>query len=155
LNTQARLLLLLARRWSDGVLVFAPCGSEASPLSTAALTAASLAGGGRRDGVKCQVLTDLHGEMLVQVVMTASPDSLEQPSVDALVKHLQAHQIPCGVYYPIPLHLQKAYADTRYQESYFEVTNRLVQEVISLPMHTELDEEQMSFIAKTILEFLN
>ena len=89
LNTQARLLLLLARRWSDGVLVFAPCGSEASPLSTAALTAASLAGGGRRDGVKCQVLTDLHGEMLVQVVMTASPDSLEQPSVDALVKHLR------------------------------------------------------------------
>lgn len=74
---------------------------------------------------------------------------------DAMIKHLQAHQIPCGVYYPIPLHLQKAYADKRYQESDFEVTNRLVKEVISLPMHTELDEEQLSFIAKTVLEFLN
>ena len=73
---------------------------------------------------------------------------------DALVKHLQEHQIPCGVYYPIPLHLQKAYKDERYQESDFEITNRLVKEVISLPMHTELKEEQLSHIAKTVLSFL-
>ena len=52
---------------------------------------------------------------------------------DALVKHLNDNDIPCGVYYPIPLHLQKAYADERYNEADFPVTNQLVKEVISLP----------------------
>ncbi|GAL79108.1 pleiotropic regulatory protein [Algibacter lectus] len=42
---------------------------------------------------------------------------------DALVKHLQANDIPCGVYYPIPLHKQKAYSDARYNEADFGVTN--------------------------------
>lgn len=74
---------------------------------------------------------------------------------DALVKHLNEQGIPCGVYYPIPLHSQKAYKDDRYNEGDFPVTNRLVQEVISLPMHTELDEEQIDFIAKTVLNFVN
>ncbi|MCV6628880.1 MAG: DegT/DnrJ/EryC1/StrS family aminotransferase [Flavobacteriaceae bacterium] len=73
---------------------------------------------------------------------------------DALVTHLQENNIPCGVYYPIPLHSQKAYASDRFVESDFEVTNRLVQEVISLPMHTELEEEQIAFIAKTVIDFI-
>lgn len=74
---------------------------------------------------------------------------------DALVKHLNDNGIPCGVYYPIPLHLQKAYKDTRYKEEDFTVTNQLVKEVISLPMHTELDEEQINFITSTIINFVN
>lgn len=74
---------------------------------------------------------------------------------DALVKHLNEKGIPCGVYYPIPLHLQKAYQDVRYQEADFEVTNQLVQEVISLPMHTELDDEQIGFITSTVVNFVN
>lgn len=74
---------------------------------------------------------------------------------DALVEHLNNLQIPCGVYYPIPLHLQKAYADERYNESDFTVTNQLVKEVISLPMHTELDDEQITFITDTVIEFIN
>jgi dTDP-4-amino-4,6-dideoxygalactose transaminase len=73
---------------------------------------------------------------------------------DALVKHLQAHDIPCGVYYPIPLHAQKAYKDERYNEADFKVTNQLVKEVISLPMHTELADDQITFITKTIVDFL-
>ena len=73
---------------------------------------------------------------------------------DALVAHLQANDIPCGVYYPIPLHLQKAYVDERYNEADFTVTNQLIKEVISLPMHTELDDEQIDFITKTIIEFV-
>lgn len=73
---------------------------------------------------------------------------------DALVKHLQENAIPCGVYYPIPLHLQKAYKDERYKEENFEVTNLLVKEVISLPMHTELDDEQITFITKTVNDFV-
>jgi len=74
---------------------------------------------------------------------------------DALGKHLAELQIPHGVYYPIPLHSQKAYKDSRYDEADFPVTNQLVKEVISLPMHTELDDEQIAFIAKTIIDFVN
>ncbi|WP_248724196.1 DegT/DnrJ/EryC1/StrS aminotransferase family protein [Seonamhaeicola sp. ML3] len=74
---------------------------------------------------------------------------------DALAAHLNEKGIPCGVYYPIPLHKQKAYADDRYNEADFEVTNRLVKEVISLPMHTELDNEQIEYITSTVLKFVN
>ncbi|WP_343911717.1 DegT/DnrJ/EryC1/StrS family aminotransferase [Aquimarina litoralis] len=74
---------------------------------------------------------------------------------DALVKHLNEAGIPCGVYYPIPLHKQKAYLDDRYNEDDFPVTNQLVQEVISLPMHTELDDEQIDFITKTVIDFVS
>lgn len=74
---------------------------------------------------------------------------------DALVKHLNEKNIPCGVYYPIPLHKQKAYADDRYNEEDFPITNKLVQDVISLPMHTELDDEQIKFITSTIINFIN
>lgn len=74
---------------------------------------------------------------------------------DALVKHLNENDIPCGVYYPIPLHAQKAYADSRYNEADFPITNQLVQEVISLPMHTELEDDQIAFITKTLIDFVN
>jgi len=74
---------------------------------------------------------------------------------DALAKHLNDNNIPCGVYYPIPLHNQKAYQDSRYNEADFNVTNQLINEVISLPMHTELDDEQIDFITSTIIEFVN
>ncbi len=74
---------------------------------------------------------------------------------DALVKHLNENGIPCGVYYPIPLHSQKAYKDTRYNEADFPVTNQLVKDVISLPMHTELEDDQIDFITKTVIAFVN
>ncbi len=74
---------------------------------------------------------------------------------DALVKHLGEKGIPCGVYYPIPLHKQKAYQDERYVESDFPVTNQLVKEVISLPMHTELTDDQIDLITSTVIEFVN
>ena len=74
---------------------------------------------------------------------------------DALVAHLQDKEIPCGVYYPIPLHKQKAYIDDRYNDTDFKVTNTLIDEVISLPMHTELDDDQIDFITSTIINFLS
>ena len=74
---------------------------------------------------------------------------------DALVAHLNAQSIPCGVYYPIPLHSQKAYQDERYNEADFPVTNAVVKDCISLPMHTELDDDQIAFITKTIIDFVN
>ena len=73
---------------------------------------------------------------------------------DGLMQHLLDKGIPCAIYYPIPLHSQKAYVDSRYKEEDFPVTNQLVKEVISLPMHTELDDEQIKFITDNVLEFL-
>ena len=74
---------------------------------------------------------------------------------DALHKHLLDKGIPNAIYYPVPLHSQKAYADTRYNENDFIVTNELITSVISLPMHTELEEDQQLFITQTILDFIN
>ena len=73
---------------------------------------------------------------------------------DALHQHLLDQGIPNAIYYPVPLHAQKAYQDDRYKEDDFTVTNELIETVISLPMHTELDKEQLDFITKTINEFV-
>jgi dTDP-4-amino-4,6-dideoxygalactose transaminase len=73
---------------------------------------------------------------------------------DALVKFLNENEIPCGVYYPVPLHAQKAYTHDGYDEADFSVTNQLVKEVISLPMHSELTLDQIEHIANKIKEFL-
>ncbi|AZJ32640.1 dTDP-4-amino-4,6-dideoxygalactose transaminase [Tenacibaculum mesophilum] len=71
-----------------------------------------------------------------------------------LHQHLLDNGIPNAIYYPVPLHAQKAYQDDRYNEDDFTVTNQLIDEVISLPMHTELDEEQLAFITKTVNDFI-
>ena len=73
---------------------------------------------------------------------------------DGLVAHLNAKGIPCGVYYPIPLHQQKAYKSKRYDEADFKVTNQLSKEVFSLPMHTELEDDQIDYIVNAIKEYL-
>ena len=73
---------------------------------------------------------------------------------NALMQHLLDKGVPCAIYYPIPLHSQKAYADSRYNEADFPVTNQLVNEVLALPMHSELEDDQIAFITDAILEFL-
>ncbi|MBD3583889.1 DegT/DnrJ/EryC1/StrS family aminotransferase [Flavobacterium selenitireducens] len=74
---------------------------------------------------------------------------------DGLMQHLLDKGIPCAIYYPIALHAQKAYADARYKEEDFPVTNQLCKEVISLPMHTELEDDQIEFITSSVLEYLS
>lgn len=74
---------------------------------------------------------------------------------DGLAQHLAQKGIPFGIYYPIPLHRQKAYRDARYNEVDFSVTNALSDAVISLPMHTELTAEQIDFITSEIRSFLS
>ncbi len=59
------------------------------------------------------------------------------------------------VYYPVPLHLQKAYKSERYGKGDFPVTEMLSANVFSLPMHTELDEEQLQYICDQVLEFIS
>lgn len=72
-----------------------------------------------------------------------------------LIDHLGSKGIPAMIYYPVPLHLQKAYIDPRYKPGDFPVTEMLSNSVFSLPMHTELDEEQLHFITQSVLEFIN
>ena len=71
-----------------------------------------------------------------------------------LHQHLLDNGIPNAIYYPVPLHSQKAYIDERYKESDFPVTNRLIDQVISLPIHTELEIEQLDFITNKVLDFV-
>jgi UDP-2-acetamido-2-deoxy-ribo-hexuluronate aminotransferase len=73
---------------------------------------------------------------------------------DELHKHLLEKGIPNAIYYPVALHSQKAYTDSRYKEEDFPVTNNLIKTVISLPMHTELDKEQLTVITEAIRNFL-
>lgn len=63
---------------------------------------------------------------------------------------LAEKNIPATVYYPVPLHMQKAYQDPRYKQGDFPVAERLASCVLSLPMHTELDEEQLKYITDAV-----
>lgn len=74
---------------------------------------------------------------------------------DELRKFLSERGVPSMVYYPVPLHMQKAYTNPRYKEGMFPVTEQLCKIVFSLPMHTELDEQQLAFITSNVLDFVN
>lgn len=74
---------------------------------------------------------------------------------DELIAFLAAKDIPAMIYYPVALHMQKAYQDERYTDGSFPVTEQLVKQVFSLPMHPELDREQQDYIINGVLEFLN
>lgn len=73
---------------------------------------------------------------------------------DALKAALKERGIPSMVYYPTPLHLGKPYKAYGYQEGDLPITEQLCQQVISLPMHTELDTAQLKYIADNILELV-
>lgn len=69
---------------------------------------------------------------------------------DMLRERLTQAGIPSMIYYPVPLHMQKAYADERYKEGDFPSAEQLSKTVLSLPMHTELDTEQLEYITQQI-----
>ena len=68
---------------------------------------------------------------------------------------LENEGIPSMIYYPVPLHLQKAYLHLGYHADDFPVTSRLSEEVLSLPMHTEMDDEQLAYITGCIRSKFN
>ena len=80
---------------------------------------------------------------------------LKNADRDALKEYLNSKGIPMMIYYPIPLHLQSAYKDERYSEGDFPVAECLSNSVFSLPMHTEMNDEQLKYITDTVLEFFN
>jgi dTDP-4-amino-4,6-dideoxygalactose transaminase len=72
---------------------------------------------------------------------------------DDLKKYLEENKIPSMIYYPGPLHMQEAYLYLGYKESDFPVTNALCKEVLSLPVHTEMEQDQLEYITRKILNF--
>jgi dTDP-4-amino-4,6-dideoxygalactose transaminase len=73
---------------------------------------------------------------------------------DKLRDGLAQAGIPAMIYYPVPLHQQKAYRDPRYKDGDFPVAERLASCVLSLPMHTELDDEQLAYITSNVLKLV-
>ena len=71
-----------------------------------------------------------------------------------LANFLSELKIPFGIYYPIPLHKQNAYKNKNYKDQDFKNTNTLCDEVISLPMHSELTDDQIDYISSKINKFL-
>jgi dTDP-4-amino-4,6-dideoxygalactose transaminase len=69
--------------------------------------------------------------------------------------YLKDHGIPHAIYYPIPLHLQKAFAVAGNKKGDYPIAEQASDDVLSLPMHTELTEEQQAFITSTIRDFYN
>jgi UDP-2-acetamido-2-deoxy-ribo-hexuluronate aminotransferase len=72
---------------------------------------------------------------------------------DELKAFLESKRIPSMIYYPGPLHMQEAYRSPGYNEDAFPVTTALCKDVLSLPMHTEMEEEQLDYIVSNILNF--
>jgi len=74
---------------------------------------------------------------------------------DELQRFLNAKNIPCMVYYPVPLHMQEAYQYLGYRKGDFPVAEELSEQVLSLPMHTELTHEELNYIVSAIREFFS
>ncbi|HEX8462724.1 MAG TPA: DegT/DnrJ/EryC1/StrS family aminotransferase [Segetibacter sp.] len=74
---------------------------------------------------------------------------------DALNKYLSGHKIPNMIYYPVPAHRQKMFAGFGGGDYNLPVTDWLTERVISLPIHTELEEDQLQFITEKVLQFVN
>lgn len=72
---------------------------------------------------------------------------------NTLLTHLQANGIGAGIHYPVPLHRQPAYLTNGYTDVKLPETERAASEVLSLPMYPELVDEQIHYIARTIMEF--
>ena len=73
---------------------------------------------------------------------------------DKLSEHLASKNIPSMIYYPIPAHKQKMFASFNCEDQDLPVTDHLTGRVLSLPIHTEMDEEQLQYIYTAIKEFI-
>lgn len=81
--------------------------------------------------------------------------TLHNTDRDALNKHLAENGIPSMIYYPVPAHKQKMFEAFGGSDFDLPATDWLTERVISLPMHTELDEQQQAFIVEEVLKFVN
>jgi dTDP-4-amino-4,6-dideoxygalactose transaminase len=79
--------------------------------------------------------------------------TIEHENRDGLAAHLKDQGVPTAVYYPVPMHLQPAYARFSSGPGSLPVTERLMERVISLPMHSDLDEATQDRIIAAVASF--
>ena len=107
-----------------------------------------------------QKLSEISG-LIIPARMSYSSHTFHQYTIqvpenrDELQKFLANKGIPSMIYYPVPLHLQEAYQFLGYKKGDFPVSEKLSEQVLSLPMHTELTEEHLNYITSAIREFFN
>ena len=114
---------------------------------------------------KRQEKVELYRELLKDVEEVVAPEIkkgrthsfhlyvIQCPRRDELMRHLQESGIDTGLHYPIPLHLQKAYAHLGYKKGDFAMAERLADEILSLPMYPELEERQIRYVVEKIKGF--
>ncbi len=80
---------------------------------------------------------------------------VRHPQRDALKKHLEENKVGCALHYPLPLHLQKCYANLGYKEGSFPVAEKAARECLSLPIYPEMTDSQIQRVASVIKEFFS
>ena len=90
-----------------------------------------------------------------QYTLTLKSDPADERNRDGLNKFLADKGIPSMIYYPVPCHKQKMFDSLGGSSFNLPLTDWLTERVISLPIHTELDEEQQDFVIKSVLEYIN
>ena len=78
---------------------------------------------------------------------------VRHPERDALKKHLEANKVGCALHYPLPLHLQKCYANLGHKDGDFPVAEKAARECLSLPIYPEMTDAQVERVAEVINEF--
>jgi dTDP-4-amino-4,6-dideoxygalactose transaminase len=78
---------------------------------------------------------------------------VRHPRRDDLKKHLEANGIGCALHYPLPLHLQKCYANLGYKQGNFPVAEKAARECLSLPIYPELTDAQVKRVTDVIKDF--
>jgi dTDP-4-amino-4,6-dideoxygalactose transaminase len=80
---------------------------------------------------------------------------LEGHNRDGLNEYLASRDVPSMIYYPIPAHRQKMFSSFGSADTQLPTTDWLTERVISLPIHTEMQQEQLEFITNCVAEYLN
>ncbi|HUX57712.1 MAG TPA: DegT/DnrJ/EryC1/StrS family aminotransferase [Bacteroidales bacterium] len=114
-------------------------------------------------------VADLYNEAFIRCDSISAPEKVSYSSHiyhqytikiingrrDELKKYLESKNIPSMIYYPGPLHMQEAYKYLGYNDNDFPITNTLCKEVLSLPMHPDMEQDQIDYIIQNILQFFD
>lgn len=112
----------------------------------------------QKAAARYSALFENHPQIITPTIAAYSTHVFHQYTIrvknrNELQLHLKSNGIPSMIYYPKPAHLQKAYLGYNYKVGDFPISEQLCNEVISLPMHTELTEIQQEYIAEKVIDF--